>query len=386
MRLVNTSALVQQEFFDLRLPAYAVLPRTWDDGEVNLQQYVRDLSAKDDRQASIWAYYRSLPRDSTLLTPGWRKMIDSCRIASSHGLEWIWCDMCCIDNTSSSELSESINSMFHWLQKAEACYAFISDFDSASGHSNLDSCRWFTRGWTYQELLAPPKVEFYDRQLRCSGDRLELAARISHTTGIPVGYLTGEPQITEACIAQRKFWASRRETTREGDVAYSLLGIFNVQLPLLYGEGTKAFAKLQKQIRVETRDETIFAWTVFDRRSYIRDPLNFSMLAESPRNFGQAGDIIRVDMRPVRPPPVFTNQGLELAVPNYIGHSWIDFLKPSPPDRLQTPIACVTRAGKTAGKQLVVTLMRPSADLWVRARLPPATHEIAHTAGFLLYP
>ena len=146
MRLLSTLAGELHEFFDEKTPPYAILSHTWGDGEVSLQD---------------------LEGGRTTNKAGYAKIKSCCELAASEGWEFVWIDTCCIDKSSSAELSEAINSMFRWYQRAEVCYAYLSDVD-LQGTAHLDSSiihgsRWFTRGWTLQELLAPAVVVFYDK-------------------------------------------------------------------------------------------------------------------------------------------------------------------------------------------------------------------------------
>lgn len=149
--------------------------------------------------------------------------------------------------------------MYKWYEKANICVAFVEDFEVGPDYSALSRCRWFTRGWTLQELLAPKVCQFCDKHWASFGTRYSLAQEISLITGIPRPYLRNERPIHDACVAQRMFWASRRHTTRPEDVAYSMLGMFDANMPLLYGEGgLRAFDRLQRQILTQPRDDTIF--------------------------------------------------------------------------------------------------------------------------------
>ena len=173
---------------------------------------------------------------------------------------------CCIDKTSSAELSEAINSMFRWYEKAKVCYAYLSD---VSGDANLKKdvsefvgSRWFTRGWTLQELVAPKSVLFYSRRYtgwHFLGTKEDLCDHISAVTGIDTDTLYGAG-LELASVARKMSWASHRETTRVEDTAYCLLGIFDVNMPLLYGEGKKAFLRLQEEILRSSYDYSLFAW------------------------------------------------------------------------------------------------------------------------------
>ncbi|KAH8881794.1 HET-domain-containing protein, partial [Thozetella sp. PMI_491] len=240
MRLIDTSNYEIREFPDTKLPRYAILSHTWGDEEVKFQDML------PPRQAS---------------GRGYDKVKGACRLALRNGFDFLWVDSCCIDKTSSSELSESINSMFQWYTNAAVCYAFIEDLaPNHSAEMRVSNCRWFTRGWTLQELLAPEIVEFYDADWNYRGTKQQFASAISDFTGIPSDTLRGHTSIFDSSVAARMSWAAHRETTRVEDMAYCLLGIFNINMALLYGEGSKAFWRLQKEIIQNSNDLTIFAW------------------------------------------------------------------------------------------------------------------------------
>jgi hypothetical protein len=189
------------------------------------------------------------------------------RQAAHDGHEYIWIYTCCIDKSSSAELSEAINSMYAWYQKAEICYAVLDDVpgpDAADFEAEFKASRWFTRGWTLQELLAPRNVVFFGRPLTgpsiMLGDRTSLCGLISTSTAIAEEDLIGSAYCQYCTVAQKMSWASKRETTREEDIAYSLMGLFSVNMPLLYGEGARAFMRLQEEITNISDDQSIFAW------------------------------------------------------------------------------------------------------------------------------
>ena len=161
------------------------------------------------------------------------------------GLQYAWIDACCIDKTNSSELSEAINSMYQWYKNVAVCYVYMFDVEIRSPLIDLsfEGSAWHTRGWTLQELIAPEIAKFYAFNWQYIGEKTALRTKISAITGIRVAALAGEP-LEKFSIAQRMSWASTRTTTRVEDVAYSLLGIFDVHMPMLYGEGKKAFVRL----------------------------------------------------------------------------------------------------------------------------------------------
>ena len=265
MRLLHISTLKLHEFFDDQIPFYVILSHTWGNEEVTLQ----DLEKEESKNRA-----------------GYAKITGCCALALSSGWEWVWIDTCCIDKTSSADLSEAINSMYRWYRDSQVCYAYLTDCIVSPGISSdvefLQS-RWFTRGWTLQELLAPGTVIFYDRDWREIGTKSSLTAQISRITGIGPQFMT---DLKGANIAAKMSWASRRQTSRVEDMAYSLLGIFDLTMPLLYGEGNNAFKRLQFELIASmSYDESIYAWT--------QDGLDLhGVLAQSPVAFADFGDIV----------------------------------------------------------------------------------------------
>jgi len=179
---------------------------------------------------------------------GYAKFEAACRTARFHEFGYIWNDTCCIDKTSSAEFSESINSMYRRYQEAGVCYAYLGDVESGVDCGGKlhkacqkwkDSCfrnsEWFDCGWTSQELIAPSVIIFLDREWRDLGTKLSLCSVISDVTGIPGDILRGSP-LCSASVAQRFSWAADRRKTRIEDRAYSLMGLFGVNVPMLYGE------------------------------------------------------------------------------------------------------------------------------------------------------
>jgi hypothetical protein len=220
-------------------PPYAILSHTWgaDGDEVTY----KDIVGGEGKSKS-----------------GYRKLSFCAKQAASDHLELFWVDTCCIDKTSSAELSEAINSMFRWYANASKCYVYLSDVsvDSAKGKDQLPRAtgvssfrrsRWFTRGWTLQELIAPETVEFYSAEGEYLGDRKSLVQEIQTITGVSSEALQGSP-LSHFSVEERKSWAANRETKREEDAAYCLLGIFGVFMPAIYGEGNNAFKRLEKEI------------------------------------------------------------------------------------------------------------------------------------------
>ena len=244
---------------------------------------------------------------------GFSKVDKCCALARSDGWEYVWIDNCCIDQKSSADLSEAINSMYRWYKNAVVCYAYLADISVSvrrtdSPRKKLRESRWFTRGWTLQELLAPKFVIFYDRDWIDVGTKHSLQHLISDVTGIDTSHLF-EPD--PASAAAKMSWASSRETTRPEDIAYSLLGLFNVNMPLVYGEGAnKAFERLQHEIIRSRNDESIFAWLM---PLHHNGPFYSGMLAPSPEYFSKSGNIVRIGLHGFYGPRVtLSSSGISL--------------------------------------------------------------------------
>ncbi|KAJ2988428.1 hypothetical protein NUW58_g3983 [Xylaria curta] len=284
-----------EEFITARIPAYAILSHTWGDYEATATQWnSRFTRLKRAKQA------------------GFAKILSTCKRARRDGLSYVWVDTVCIDKSSSAELSEAINSMFNWYQNAVVCYVFLEDVpsdlpDQVAMLDVFTKSRWFTRGWTLQELLAPDHVLFFSRDWSELGTKKGLASAISRVTGIDQLCLCKEKRLQFYSIAQRMSWASNRSTTREEDIAYSLLGIFGINMPLLYGEGSKAFRRLQEEIIKASDDHSILTFNPTDSQD--------SLLADHPRLFRDLGKIQpRLDSG-LTPPFHLTNAGLSLSTP-----------------------------------------------------------------------
>ena len=247
MRLINTSTFAIQDFTGKEVPQYAILSHRWHSSE---------------EEVSYHDFLDGAKRD----TYGWRKVQRCCRIALINDLRWCWIDTCCINKASSSEESRSINSMFAWYEGSAEGFVYLDDVDcldrsTPEAQSEIAASRWFTRGWTLQELIAPSKLTFFNSRWESLGTRSDLVDILTKITSIPADVLTGQTSHLTCSIAQRMFWAADRTTTVVEDQSYSLMGLFDVNMPLIYGEGTKAFMRLQEEIIQRSTDQTIFAWT-----------------------------------------------------------------------------------------------------------------------------
>ena len=289
MRLIRTATLQLEEFVDSDdAPNYAILSHTWGSEEVSFADFAKPESRHRE---------------------GFKKIERCCALARSRGHDFVWIDTCCIDKSSSAELSEAINSMYLWYWESDECFAYLSDVRVAGvqgdWRSQFEQSRWFTRGWTLQEMVAPSRVIFYDADWTELGSKGELAGDITAITGIRAYNLCRNPR--DASIAQKMSWAASRKTTRVEDVAYCLLGLFDINMSLLYGERDKAFQRLQEEILRRSDDESIFAWTNCE---YVTSGL----LATSPADFKNAGNIVTSTHleRLNREPFSYTNKGLQL--------------------------------------------------------------------------
>lgn len=311
---------------------------------------------------------------------GYAKIVQVCRLAKADGLRFAWIDTLCIDKSSSAELSEAINSMYEYYKQAKHCYAYLDDYPMTKSMSPGDGCvhysgdpqlprdmspttteadvckdcfrrcHWLSRGWTLQEMLAPRTVKFYDRDwnyigsvgrmptsLETDHQQEHLEDVISGITHIPLDYIRRQKAVTSASVAQRFSWASERQTSKEEDMAYCLLGLFDVHMPLLYGEGSKkAFMRLQEEIMKRSDDQSMFAWGLnhvdgrlgWDHSQILRDKgqehdfekegkgrfRQGPLLSPSPAYFANSGGIIPTQKSTINPgePHYMTNRGLRI--------------------------------------------------------------------------
>jgi hypothetical protein len=225
-------------------PPYAILSHTWSEGqEVTYDELVAGIG-----------------KDKT----GYDKILFCINRAAKDGLEYSWVDTCCIDRSSQQELQTAINSMFRWYQGATRCYVYLSDVRVPEEVSDAQAfpiswaqsfrqSRWFRRGWTLQELLAPANVEFFSKEGKRLGSRVSLEREVCEITRVPIEALRGQ-RLSEISIDERMSWVAKRSTTLNEDKVYCLLGIFGVYLPLIYGEG-EAYAELRLREEIGRRQK-----------------------------------------------------------------------------------------------------------------------------------
>ncbi|KAF5515376.1 Vegetative incompatibility protein HET-E-1 [Colletotrichum siamense] len=327
IRLIEVETLRLKSFNSSKPPPYAILSHTWVEDEEQIAEN---------------------PSHPATRTSGYYKIQKTCCQAWEHGLEYAWVDTCCIDKSSSAELSEAINSMFRWYRNAAVCFAYLSDyrFLDSSHLRKMRECKWFTRGWCLQELIAPKHLIFYDRAWRAFGSRHDLQDLVASITLIDKGVLEDHTIMYSLPVARKMSWASSRITTRVEDIAYCLLGIFDIHMPMLYGEGERAFLRLQEEIIRQFNDMSIFLFSpkasemtsmsspeisqTYEQSStnydsadstsaeYLGDLMSFQfcgMFATSPVDFGTCRDVVH---RPGSRAPfdrqafAVTNRGIQL--------------------------------------------------------------------------
>lgn len=290
MRLLNVDTLNLEDFDENDVPQYAILSHRWEKEEVTF----KDMECGTAKQKM-----------------GYTKLIKACAEARNRGHAHIWIDTCCIDKSSSAELSEAINSMFRWYQSATECLAYLFDVGQ---FLDLGNSQWFLRGWTLQELIAPPRVRFYASNWICIGEKSELAGWLEDITGIPSNVILDHSCIELESVATRMSWAAKRTTTRVEDRAYSLMGIFDVNMPLLYGEGPKAFLRLQQEIIKQSDDTSVLLWNSHcppgATKLFAASPAEFAYLLQSP-GLVTALREARTS-KCARPPFALTNTGLSI--------------------------------------------------------------------------
>ncbi|KAE9372496.1 HET-domain-containing protein, partial [Stipitochalara longipes BDJ] len=317
MRLLNVNTMRLEEYFGSRIPDYSILSHCWGADEIGFQ----------DINRPNWRSMR-----------GAAKIESACTVSRRQNETYIWIDTCCIDKSSSAELSEAINSMYNWYQRATQCFAYLEDVSGTlflddpteideNAMDEIQRSRWFRRGWTLQELIAPRSVLFLNKEWNPLGERSSLSRLLSSITTVPEDILSEPEDITSCSIARKMSWAASRETSREEDMAYCLLGIFGVNMPLLYGEGMGAFIRLQEEILKESDDQSIFAWSLTDPllppllpgRVIIPGNNKEGVLANHPAHFAGSANIVPFPSEPERQPFSMTNRGLriELRVLNY---------------------------------------------------------------------
>ncbi|KAK7743414.1 hypothetical protein SLS62_010608 [Diatrype stigma] len=299
MRLLHAKTLRLLEFpYDDNLPEYAVLSHTWGaSGD--------EVTLKDLHSWTPWFKRK----------PGWTKIKGCCRQALTDGIEYVWIDTCCLDRPKSTQAQgqstvtaavyhHEVQLMWRYYAGARVCYVHLADVHDSpktnpeSPDSSFRRSRWFTRGWTVPEMLAPLFVRFYDASWKYVGSKAELSKTIEEVTGIGAAVVRSPAEVGRQSVACRMSWVAARETSREEDIAYCLLGLFDVaSMPLDYGEGRRsAFLRLQHEILRTSKDQSLFAWGYGLPLAGTHDDCKVGMLAETPAAFRHCGEVEPVVM------------------------------------------------------------------------------------------
>ncbi|KAK6073224.1 HET domain-containing protein [Seiridium cupressi] len=276
MWLIKTDTLKLKNVINPEPGSCAILSHTWREEEISFQDF------------------RDTDKAKAMMDFG--KIKKTCELALDRDIPYAWIDTCCIDKTSSAELSEAINSMFTWYHNAAVCFVYLSDLGPSSEPTvvALRRCRWFSRGWTLQELIAPTNVQFYNSHWQPVATKTEIPKELMEVTGINELAIIFRDRGTDVREVLRSLpvsikmsWAASRVTTRPEDMAYCLLGLFDINMPILYGEGERAFIRLQEAICGQTNDLSLFAWTAAPAASSVPSTPYRRILAHHPREFGE---------------------------------------------------------------------------------------------------
>ncbi|RDX42230.1 hypothetical protein OH76DRAFT_1411385 [Lentinus brumalis] len=415
MRLLDTSTAELLWVDEPRHISYAVVSHVWvHDGEGPQEQTFKDITKIHRRRRRLRSLVPGLHKGKNNTIPAGvsEKIRRCCAVAREHGFERMWMDSCCIDKESSSELSEAINSLYNWYLHAKVCYAYLDDVecleDPAARGSQFRRSRWFRRGWTLQELIAPGVLVFLSKGWRILGTKAMLASVIEEVTGIDRAILTHERSLNTVSVAKRISWASRRRTRREEDEAYSLMGILGVNIPTVYGEGRLAFIRLQEEVLKQTSDQTLFAWGPALRNNveldddFPEEPAYFweepdeavweelymrNLFALSPRDFSSAGRVTslsrhtlseRLQLTCPLPEYTMTSHGVRTTVPVLAAIS-----KQSGEPIHLAILSCQDEAGRLLAL-ILRKKERSSSEFFVGAFLPPSMTSEDVSAEFYL--
>ena len=245
------------EFGDDEVTEYAILSHRWIKQEVDFNEAVK-LTKMDEEE-----------RTEIRQCDGYRKIIQSCKQVKKDGYKWLWVNTCCINKWSSPELSKAINTMYRWYENVRVCYTYLHDVSSSSFPTACNNERypksdgwpeWFSHGWTLQEMIAPRDVQFFNKDWYPIGNKSALSLILQDITWVPQDILREGLSSNCPCVVQIMSWAANRMTTWVEDRAYSLMGLLDMNMPMLYGEGKKAFQHLQLEIICVLNDQSIFAW------------------------------------------------------------------------------------------------------------------------------
>lgn len=354
-------------------PPYAILSHRWESEEIVFHT-IRNLK-------STALHNTSFPSTPASLRASAVKIRGACAIAQKQGYQYIWIDTCCIDKTNSEELRSALNAMFKWYRNAAVCFTYFNDVTFSAPTEKMfmsdrpdrrgQASEWFDRGWTLQELIAPRQMQFFDKHWKMMGTRSELANLVGRVAGISPEFLNGKRELSDASCAMKMSWMAGRVTQQIEDIAYSLIGLFDVHLEPIYGEGTRAFIRLQEAIMSECGrfDESLFAWERpqdSTLRCYRNEPRvhNFGhnkwgLLAPSPDCFKKSGDIFVYKDYDLRPAGGFrrSHQGIFFTMPpKEVNHRF-----GGPRNEITFPLNC-WRTGSSQTPEAVVLKLSRAAD------------------------
>ncbi|THV01249.1 HET-domain-containing protein [Dendrothele bispora CBS 962.96] len=234
-RMINTYSLKLKDFEDgVSIPHYAILSHTWGAEEIGYHDFDQ-LFFEDSENWSVFVEGVEMyeQHQGTKAKPAYHKIVEACIKALSDGVEYLWVDTCCIDQEDQTDVHRNVKNMYSYYRNSRICYAYLVDM----GHqSSFGQSRWFTRGWTLQELLAPPEVIFFDSNWGYIGSRTVLCAEISGVTGIPEDIVRGSTSFRDVDVQERMSWSVLRKTSRSVDRAYCLFGILGVSIEPDYTE------------------------------------------------------------------------------------------------------------------------------------------------------
>ena len=254
MRLLNVNTLEFAEFDgDMQeVPPYAITSHRWAK-RASDECCFRDMRKKNKEN-------KATQSEGLKKVEGFCKFVrkENATRRSDRGeikcCDYIWLDTVCINKESSAEVSESINSMFRWYRHAEVCYAYLSD---VAAMSDFEDSSWFKRGWTLQELIAPKQVVFLTTEWEVLGTSTPIAPwhvspdlgdRVAEITGVPRAVFGNRERLRSLSVEEKCRWIGSRKTTKIEDMAYCLLGILDVAMPLIYGERYRAWLRLEKEV------------------------------------------------------------------------------------------------------------------------------------------
>ncbi|KAL4069896.1 hypothetical protein V8B97DRAFT_2049062 [Scleroderma yunnanense] len=253
MDTVQQSSVTVFEFHPNETTAYTILSHWWNEQEVNYDEMVELVKTEEN--------------DEIRQRFGYKVILGSCEQAKRDGCKWLWVDICCIDKCSSADLSEVINSTYRWYEKSRVCYAYLHDVRGSSLPVDCWGDRVTTMdGWVRtrclvsltHKMIAPNNVQFFNNDWQPIGNKRTFSYILSRITRVPQHILRYGLSSNSPCVVQIMLWAANRTTTRVEDGAYSLLGLLDVNMPALYGEGKKAFHPLQLDIIRTSNDQSIF--------------------------------------------------------------------------------------------------------------------------------